>query len=312
MKKTVLIVGISSFLGSNLAQVLRDQFRVVGTYFKTPVELPGITCYPCDIFKKDYISSLIGLIKPDFTIYAVGMSSLMECKLFPKQADALNAAGAINCCVASERHGSKFIYISSCYVMAGDDVFYRESDTPFPNTIYGSTVSSAEYYVQRSCLNYLILRSGPLYGRSYGPRHPHWFEFLQSALSQNAGFQTDDSVTTGFMDVVIFGRILKQILLSQVTNRLFQVTSSDTSNRYDFAKIVAKIFRKDENLIQKGYIAFPSDSAGANSKMGAKTQSSQYFFKMDLTNIESFLGMKMPTIDDSLGLTYKRLVDNSI
>ena len=90
MKKTVLIVGASSFVGSNLALYLKDHFRVIGTYHKTPMEIPGVTCYPCDVFKKDYVSSLIGVLKPDYTIYAVGMSSLTECKLNPKQADALN------------------------------------------------------------------------------------------------------------------------------------------------------------------------------------------------------------------------------
>lgn len=304
MKKTVLILGASSFVGSNLAMILKDDFRVVGTYHKTPVHIPGVTCYPCDVLKKDYVTNLIGLIKPDFTIYAVGLSNLKECKLNPKQADALNSAGAVNGCMASERYGAKFVYISSSYVLGGEDQIYKEGETPFPNTVYGTTQSSIEFYVQRSSLNYLILRTCPLYGRSYGPRHPNWFETVQASFAQGQSVNADDSVTTGFLDVVILARVMKAFLDSNVTNRLFHISSRDYMTRYEFARLMAKIFKKDENFVQKATVSFPTE---INSRMGNKNASGLYYFKTDTFNVEEFLGVKMPSIEDSLQLTHKRL-----
>ncbi len=303
MKKTVLIFGISSFVGSNLALVLKDEYRIIGTYFKTPVEIPGIVCLPCDVLKKDYVSNLVGIFKPDFTIYAVGMSSLTECKLFPKQADALNSVGAVNTCTASERYGSKFVYLSSSYVLGGEDQLYKEGEVPLPNTIYGNTLSATEFYIQRSCLNYLILRSAPLYGRSYGPKHPNWFELLQTAFAKGQPIPADDSVVTGFLDVVIFGTILKTFLSSPVTNRLFQISSRDFMSRYEFACLVAKHFHKDESLIQRVSGSFPIEKS--NKRMGNKF-SSAYFFKMDTFNAEDFLGITFPSVEESLLLTFKR------
>lgn len=305
MKKTILIFGISSFVGSNLALMLKDDYRVVGTYYKTPVEIPGITCFPCDVLRKDYVSNLIGLVKPDYTIYAVGLSSLTECKLHPKLADALNTVGAVNCCSSSERYGSKFIYISSSFVLGGENVLYKEGDTPFPNTVYGTSLSSTEFYIQRSCLNYLVLRCSPLYGRSYGPKHPNWFESVQAALVQNQAVVADDSVTTGFLDIVIVGRILKNFLKSNVTNRLFHVSSRDQITRYEFARLIAKTFKKDENLIQRSTMTFPVETG--NSKIGGKNASGEYFFRLDTFNAEDALGLKLPSIEESLQLTHKRL-----
>lgn len=307
MKKTVLIFGMSSFVGSNLAILLKDDFRVVGTYHKTPIEIPGITSYPCDVLKKEYVSNLIGLIKPDFTIYAIGLSSLTECKLNPKQADALNSAGAVNACTSSERHGSKFIYISSSFVLGGEDQLYKEGETPFPSTVYGNTLSSTEFYIQRSCLNYLILRCSPLYGRSYGPRHPNWFETVQTSLAQNINVQADDTVVTGFLDVVILARVMKAFLESTVTNRLFHVSSRDHMTRFEFAKLLTKIFKKDENLIQRSSVTFPMESP----KMMSKVSTGQYYFKTDTFNLEDFLGIAMPSIEESLQLTHKRLSGNN-
>lgn len=299
MKKTILIFGVGSFVGSNLIELLKDEFRIIGTFYKTPVNIPGVTCVPCDVLKKEYVSIITARFRPDLTIYAVGLSSLRDCQLSPKLADALNSVGAVNCCQASERYGSKFIYFSSGFVLSGEDTVNREGETPFPNTVYGTTLSSTEFFIQRSCLNYLILRCCPLYGRSYNPVHTNWFESLQSSLAKGEQFFADDSVYTGFMDVQIMIRILKATLAKNVTNRLFHVSSKDYMSRYEFALLYAKIFKKDEGLIQRVSGKFPTDKA--------KDEKANFFYRLDTSNIEEFLNAKMPRIDESLQLTYKRL-----
>ena len=171
-------------------------------------------------------------------------------------------------------------------------------------------MSSIEFYIQRSSLNYLILRSSPLYGRSYSARHPNWFEYVQASLAQNKQLQADDTVVTGFLDVVILGRILKSFLASNVTNRLFQISSKDYLTRYEFARLIANTFKKDENLIQRTTFPFPDDSN--NNKMGNKNPVNQYLFRMDTFNVQDFLGPAMPSIEESLQLTFKRLSSVSL
>ncbi len=227
---------------------------------------------------------------------------MTECNLNPKQADALNSAGAVNVCNASERYGSKFIYISSSYVLGGEDQFFKEGDTPFPNTVYGNTLSSIEFYIQRSSLNYLILRCAPLYGRGYSPKHPNWFEVVQASLAQNRTVLADDTVYTGFLDILILGRILNSFLNSNATNRLFQISSKDFMTRFEFARLITKTFKKDENLIQRANIQFPD-----STKMGNKNASGEYYFRMDTSNVQEFLGTVMPSVEESLQLTFKRL-----
>lgn len=304
MKKTILIFGISSFVGANLARILSKDYRIVGTYLSNPVNLPGITCVPCDVLKKTYVTKIMAIFRPDYTIYAVGLSSLTACKLNPKLADALNSAGAANCTAASERYGSKFIYLSSCFVLGGENTLYRESDTPFPVTTYGNSLSSTEFYIQRSSLNYLILRCAPLYGRSYNPLHPNWFEIVQTALAKKQILPADDSVYTGFLDIEILGKILRSLLESGVTNRLLQVSSRDSLTRLGFAKLYAKVFKKDGNFIESTSGTFPLEASYKNTQ---KNTSLQNYFQMDVTNVESLLGIEMPKIEDSLVVTYQRL-----
>ncbi len=306
MKKTILIFGVSSFVGSNLLELLKEEYRIIGTYHKTPVSIPGVTCVPCDVLKKDYVSFITSRFRPDITIYAIGLSSLKECQLSAKQADALNSSGAVNVCTASERYGSKFIYFSSGFVFGGADTVYREGETPFPNTAYGNSLSSTEYYIQRSCLNYLILRCSTLYGRSLNPNHSNWFEHLQSLFAKGEPVIVDDSIHVGFLDIHILIRVLKATLEKEVTNRLFHVSSSDSMTRYEFAKLYAKIFKKDETLIQRTNGKFPVD------KNTSGDENPNYYYRLDTSNIEEFLNTSMPRIEDSLMLTYKRLNDSRL
>ena len=153
-----MIFGISSFIGSNLIESLKDEFRIIGTYYKTPVTIPGVTSLPCDVLRKEYVSSLVALFRPNVIIYAVGLHSLSTSERYPKLCEALNTTGAVNCATASDRFSSKFIFFSSGFIFSGENQEIRESETPFPNTTYGKTLSSTEFYIQRSCLNYAILR----------------------------------------------------------------------------------------------------------------------------------------------------------
>ena len=88
-RKTVLIMGINSFIGSNLAEFFRKDYRVVGTYHKSRTPLPGILTLPCDVLNKDEVQLVLYAFKPDFVLYCVGLTSLKDCSDMPNACDAL-------------------------------------------------------------------------------------------------------------------------------------------------------------------------------------------------------------------------------
>ncbi len=302
MRKTVLIFGASSFLGSNLVEAFGQDYRIVGTYLTTPVKVPGMLSVRCDVLKKENVQRLLGLFRPQITIYAAGMSSISACHANPKLADALNSAGLTNVCSSAERVGSKFIFVSSSFVLGGEDVSYHESDTPFPGTSYGSSLASSEFYVQKSCLNYIIFRSCPLYGRAYHPTRRNWLEPIESAIVQGQQVAVDDSVSHGHLDVQILAKLIKLGIEKNVTNRLFQITSQNIMSRYDFARLYCQTFGKDENLIVRAQWPLPLDNSQFRSKALEK-----YNFRMDTKNAEEFFTLRMPTVEESLKATKKRL-----
>ena len=166
--KTVLIFGVSSFVGSNIAEFIKDDFKVVGTYHRNKVEIDGVLSIPCDILKKEQVRLTMMAFKPDVAIYCVGNASIKYCSDNPEVSDALNTGGLVNVIDFSQRYKTQVCLISTGNVFSGDKESYSEMDIPDPSTMYGKQMASSEFYLQKkNCLNYLIFRCCRLYGHSF-------------------------------------------------------------------------------------------------------------------------------------------------
>lgn len=301
-KKTVLIYGISSFVGSNLAQFLKKDFNIYGTYYKTPVSYPGITTYQCDVLSKEDVQRIAYRINPHFTIYAAGLSSIMDCADYPDLAEALNTSGLFIVAEYAARYKSQICVISSSYVFGGEAKEYIEIDIPDAVSSYGKSFASSEFYIQKTSLNYIIFRCCPLYGQSYRPDKLNNFEKMQKKFLENTPFNVDSSVITGFLDVTYLAMIIKMCFTDSVINRLFQVSSKDHMNYYEFALKYAEVFGVSSSIVGRDKWNFPLQlGPGSNINPGDLS------FKIDVSNVENYLSIKLPTIEESLKFTQKRL-----
>lgn len=302
-QKTIMIFGVSSFLGSSLAELLKDDYRIVGTYFCTPVNIPGVLALKCDVHNKEMVQKMTYIFKPDITIYTVGLTDLDACQEYPKVADALNTAGVFNVSAASERYGSKFIYFSSSYIFSGEDTLFRENDTPMPSSVFGNNIASSEFYIQKSCLNYVIFRCCPIFGRSFNINDLNWMEVLEKNSFLNKKITCDTKVYTGFVDIWFIAELLKTAIEANATNRLFQISSSDLMNRYEFAQKYMEIFGGNTALLSKGDWKFPR----TENQIALQGLGEELYFRMDTNNAESTFKIDMPSIEDTLKKAHTKL-----
>lgn len=300
-RKTILIIGINSFLGSNLAEFLKKDYRVVGTYHKKNQNISGVLALPCDVLNKDEVQLVLYAFKPDIVLYCVGLTSLRDCADMPNASDALNSAGLFNVAEMAPRYGSRIVYFSSHFIFSGLDKNYNEMDNADMVTMYGKSQASSEFYLQKSSLNYLLIRSGKLYGRGINPLRDTWFEQLQRNIKNSTSATYDDYIHQGFIDVYYLGMVVKMCIDKNIFNRLIQFSSQDKMTHYEFARAYAEIFNESAELINKGKWPFPVLKGSSIGNVGEHLH-----FKMDVLNIEGLLKIKMPTIKESLMFTYKR------
>lgn len=303
-RKVILIFGISSFVGSNLAEFLKKDYRVVGTYYKNRVDIDGVFCLRCDVLSKEEVQIAIYRIKPDYTIYCVGLSSILECAKSPDLADALNTVGVFYVTESCHRFKSQLCYISSNYVFSGgEDKFYSEIDPPDPSTLYGRKKVASEFFIQKNSLNYMIFRCSHLYGRSFLSEENNWFEKIQRNYNLSKQIIADNNVKVGFLDVLYLAMIIKISFEKKIKNRVLQISSQDSLTYYEFTQLYAKIFSENLDLCIKSKWVFP-----INENFKAKDSSEDIFnFNLDISSLESLLSIVAPTVEESLEFTKKRL-----
>lgn len=300
-KKTILIFGLTSMVGSNLAEFFKADYRVVGTYYRKPISIPGVLALPCNVLNKEEVQLVLYAFKPDFVIYCIGYTGLKDCNDNINISDALNSGGLFNVAEMAPRYGARVIYLSSQYVFSGENRAFNEMDNPDFITQYGKSQASSEFYLMKSSLNYLIIRCCRLYGRGVSPIREAFFETMQRKLKNNQSFVYDDFVHMGFIDVYYLAMVLKICMERNISNRVLQFSTQDNMTNFEFAKCYAEIFGESDGLINKGKWFFP-----ILKSVTLNRASEHHFFKMDILNIEGVLRLKLPTIRESLQFTYKR------
>lgn len=302
-RKTILIFGVSGFVGSNLAEFFKNDYKVVGTYHKNPVRIPGVLTLPCDVLTKEEVQLVLFAFKPDITLYCVGMPSIVDCSKSEELADALNTSGLFNVAEYCQRYKSQICYLSSSFVFSGDKKSYIEMDIPDPSTLYGKTQAAAEFYIQKTSLNYVIFRICKLYGRGVNPMKPTEFEKIQRHYKAGKNLSLDGYIKTGYLDIFYLGMILKLCFEKGVMNRLFQISSTDHMSLFDFGKLYAKYFNEPTEAVTKGKWHLPTLNTFT-------IPIEEFNFKLDIANIEGFLNIQLPTIEESIEFTFKKLNGN--
>lgn len=303
--KTVLIFGVSSFVGSNMADFFKKTHRVVGTYYQNPVNIKGVLSLECNVLNKDEIQKIMLIAKPDFVIYCVGISSVKNCDQLPHQADVLNNQSLYTVSEFTARHGARFIYLSNDFVFSGQKKNYNEGDNVDPVTHLGKTLANAEFYLQKSSLNFLIIRTSRLYGRGISAINLSWFEKLERALFSQNAIEMDDSIKFGFIDIYYVCMVLKMMMDKNIQNRLVHVSSIDQLTFFEFAQKYASEFKLSKSLINKTRWSLPL------SKSVSVEEIRDSVLKLEVTNLESLLRIQMPSIGESLQLTHERLLAKS-
>lgn len=298
-RKTILIIGVNSFVGSNLAEFFKKDFRVVGTYFSKNIPQQGTLTLPCNVINKEEVQLVMYAFKPDFVIYCAGVSSVKLSHDTPNLCDALNSAGLYNVAELAPRYGARVVYISNHYVFSGELKTYSEMDNPDVRTHYGKALASSEFYLQKSSLNYLIIRACKLYGRGISSLRYPFFELLQKNFKANQSNAFDDSLKQGYIDIYYLAMILKMCIDKNISNRLLHFSTQDVATSYEFVKLYCEIFSESDSLVSKGKWPLPTMKGAQNVENPN--------FKLDVINIEGLLKIKMPTIRESLEFTYSRL-----
>jgi len=227
--KKIFVTGSSGMLGSNLLELLKYD-DIVGC--SDDFDITDIIC----------VKKTLDKIQPNIIIHSAAYTDVDGCEKDIDKAYMVNTIGTqnlVNCCIGKDIF---FIYISSTGVY-GDlkNEPYTEFDTVNPPTVHHKSKYEAEKVVQNHLSDFLILRTGWLYGGT--DAHKKNFVYQRFLEASGKDFIYSDDTQIG--NPTFVGDLIKQIelLIDTEQKGIFNcVNEAKNISRYDYVKKIVELF----------------------------------------------------------------------
>ena len=128
LKTTIWVVGAFGRVGNALKTALKKNtdFKVIATDKEV------------DITKLEEIEQAIMVYRPNVVVNCASISDTAYCEDHKVEAFGVNAIGARNLAIVTERNNIKIIQLSTDEVFSGEHSYPKnEFDTPTPDSVYG-------------------------------------------------------------------------------------------------------------------------------------------------------------------------------
>lgn len=299
--KSVLIVGASGFIGTHLALRLRENYKVFATYYSHPIIIPGVTTLPFNVDNRNWIKRVIYTAKPDVVIYAVGSNNKEWSDRNVRRSEQLHSVGAATVASTTDITQPRFIYLSNSYVFDGSRGNYHETDTVLPGVMLGKLKLGAENVIKSKSLNYIILRSSPVFGRGNGIGFA-FLDQLRMKLDRNQRVEALTHEIHSFAPIDGLCDVIQRLVESGIRNRVLHYGGITKMSYYDFARAFAKKFGYDSNLIVPKGIS--------SIKIGSSDDEAPSDYSLNSTQIIETLKIKPFLLEESFDLIEKQLIPN--
>lgn len=151
----ILITGCNGQLGNEMQ--LQEKLRPMHTYYNTDVQ-------DLDITDEKAVEVFVESHKIDCIVNCAAYTAVDKAESNKELCATLNTVAPSYLAAAVERRGGSMIQISTDYVFDGTKhTPYVETDSPAPNSVYGSTKLAGELGVQKMCKRTMIIRTAWLY-----------------------------------------------------------------------------------------------------------------------------------------------------
>lgn len=230
--KKIAIIGKDSFIGAHLFKFLEkfSYYKVVGTTLET-----------LDITNPDAIKTFILTEKCDVIILLAGSKNIKELESNKEYAYNINVKPVET--FVKNITKERFIYFSSDYVFDGQKGMYKTSDKTCPNTIYGENKVQAEELIQKSDINYAIVRTAAVLGEK-----SIFLSWLIETLTKEKSVEMfEDSYFTPTC-INFLSEIIDKII-NDNSNKIYHVIQEKKLSRYELAHKVKQIINSQCEII---------------------------------------------------------------
>lgn len=222
----VLLLGGSGMLGSDCKEVLSQEYEVIS---------PGSK--DLDIISWDMVIENLQKIKPHIVVNCAGFTNVDASEKEEFLVKKINVEGPRNLAQGAARFNCRMIHISSDYVFSGQKALprpYFEDDPIDPISAYGRSKVESEVAIKENTPNYIILRTGWLYGRN---RDNFVHSVIRGSVEKSKGIKVFEDQFGSPTWTHRLALQIKELLHSDIKGT-FHATSEGSCSRLECARFI--------------------------------------------------------------------------
>ena len=246
--KKILLTGASGFLGSNFCHLFSNHFDIYAIQYRHDIQNENVHVEELNLTDAEELESLFRNISPDAVVHLAALSDPNQCQLNPIASEKINVDVSEYLAGLCKEARIPFIFTSTDLVFDGKSAPYKESDIPAPVSTYGLHKSIAEQAVLDMYPESTICRLPLMYGINYSENQSMLQPMLEN-LHKGLPLMlfTDEFRTFASATDVCNGIVI----CMDHPGEIFHLGGDESISRYEFGRLVCKVFGHDVKLLIK-------------------------------------------------------------
>jgi dTDP-4-dehydrorhamnose reductase len=206
-------------------------------------EVLPLTHTDLEIDSADSVMHALEGAQADVVVNTAAFHNVEKCESEPGRAFAVNALGARNVAMVTEKLGAAVIHISTDYVFDGaKNAPYTEDDAPLPLSVYGNSKLAGEYFVSVSNPRHFVLRVSAIYGLN-PCRAKGGMNFVETMLKLAKERDQLRVVNDEFVSPTPAAEIARQVVALSATQQygLYHATCEGSCSWFEFAQAIFEL-----------------------------------------------------------------------
>lgn len=286
----VLITGANGLLGQKLVKTFSLHHRIVGIDLQAEpfITAPDLTYQAISLLEPQKLEELFSSFKPKAVINAGAYTDVDGCEDNKKLAWSVNVDGVKTLTDLCQKNNCKLVHLSTDYIFDGKNGPYSENDTPNPVGHYGLTKLESEKVILEGKIDFLIVRTNVLYGKSEGRTHNFVLWLIQKLKNKEEVKIVIDQYSNPTLADNL-AQAIKEAAEKNISGVLNIAGGEKVLSRYQFALQIAEKFKLDQSLIKRVLTSELNLPAPRPFKGGLKIDKAKKLLKTELLDIEKGL-----------------------
>ncbi len=249
----ILVTGSNGLLGQKLVYLISsqpDHHLIATAKSKLAIGLPKGEFHFLDITRFDETEEVIHKTKPEVIVNTAAMTQVDDCEKEREKCWLNNVTAVENLVNAVEGKGIHLIHLSTDFIFDGKHGPLDETEQPNPLSYYGESKLAAERIIQKSNIDWAILRTVLVYGVTQDMSRSNIVLWVKKSLEEGKKINVvnDQWRTPTLTEDLAMGCFLAA---TKKAKGVFNISGEEMMTPYGIAVATAHFFKLDKSLIHE-------------------------------------------------------------